>query len=142
MSNRSIPLELEKLEEICTLPFTTFAKLGELRREKKGGGRHIFIDRGASILAVAHLDTVVSEMHFFTGVIGRKLYIFNAQLDDRLGAYLLLHTLTKMLGPKAFDILLTEDEEAGKSTAYDFETEKQYNWMFSLDPHDVAPSHD
>lgn len=133
MTNRTVPFDIDKLEEVCKAPFATFAKLGEVRRNASTGGRHIFVDRNASILAVAHLDSVRDEFHFFSGVIGRRLHIFNSQLDDRLGVYLLLHPLTQMLGGQAFDILFTENEEKGDSTAIDFATSKQYNWIFSFD---------
>lgn len=132
-NTKSIPLDLDKLKDTCYLPFDAFAKLGEVRRDKRSGRRHIFIDRGASILAVAHLDSVRDHQHFFTGQIKDSLYIFNAQLDDRLGVYLLLDTLTELLGSHAFDILLTENEERMDSSAHDFVSEKQYRWMFMFD---------
>jgi hypothetical protein len=58
-------------------------------------------------------------------------YIFCGQLDDRLGAYLILDYF-KQAGMQ-YDILLTEGEEFGMSTARYFKTDKQYNWMFSFD---------
>jgi hypothetical protein len=57
--------------------------------------------------------------------------IFCPKLDDRLGVYTILDLLPK-LGVK-MDILLTENEEIGQSTAADFLSDKQYNWMVEFD---------
>lgn len=103
---------------------------------------YIYQDNGASVLAVAHLDTVVSTFSNWTfekAVLGgnrrKETCIFNAQLDDRLGAYILLDLLPQFLGEGAYDILLTNDEEVSASTAEDFITPegKSYNWIFQFD---------
>jgi hypothetical protein len=57
--------------------------------------------------------------------------VFCPSLDDRLGVYL-LSELLPLLGVK-FDLLLTDGEERGCSTARWFVPPRRYNWMFSFD---------
>jgi hypothetical protein len=87
------------------------------------------IDNGAKILGVAHVD-------YRDCNIGHKFqqfgdFVFNTRLDDRLGVHILLDLLPKC-GVNC-DVLLTDDEEMGMSTAQYFETDKKYNWMFQFD---------
>lgn len=106
------------------------------------GNRYLFVDRGAKLLAVAHLDTVADIQW------KRKSYdeinkvsidevgvddtlITSIALDDRLGVFFLMDVLP-YLGLE-YDILLTTDEEVGRSTAGNFMTKKKYNWMFEFD---------
>lgn len=105
------------------------AKVAEL----SNGRFYIYIDRGASILGVAHLDTV-QEMYNYKRAINTRGEdsIFSAKLDDRLGVYTLLYHLYDDL---EYDILLTTDEEMGRSTASEFVLPdgKSYNWIFEFD---------
>lgn len=98
---------------------------------------YIYKDNGSDILAVAHLDYVVHQQPTFKDGVVRC-----GQLDDRLGAWVILELLPT-LGITT-DILLTTNEEVGASTAHDFaydweHTEdmefhkKQYNWLFEFD---------
>lgn len=98
----------------------------------KLGDQHSFQDNDSKILAVAHLDTVqpIDSFCIAADVAGDTL-VFNPKLDDRLGAYTILDLLPK-LGIK-FDILFSENEEKGRSTAADFETDKEYNWIVEFD---------
>jgi hypothetical protein len=57
--------------------------------------------------------------------------VYSTSLDDRLGVHVILDVLP-LLGIRP-DILLTDDEEIGCSTAQEFFTDKQYNWMFQFD---------
>ena len=100
-------------------------------------GPYIFIDNGADILAVAHLDTVLQSVFF----IEQEGFITNPVLDDRLGVHIILDVLPA-LGLK-YDILLTTGEEHCASTAYHFESPKKYKWMFEFDRHgaDVVMYH-
>lgn len=90
-------------------------------------------DSGASILAVAHLDTVAPAnartARFIPTEAGPVVY--SRGLDDRLGAYIILDMLPK-LGVNV-DVLLTVGEEDGESTAAFFEAGQQYNWMIEFD---------
>jgi len=104
-----------------------------------GDRKHIFIDNGAPILAVAHLDTVVDPTKKFNF----NVYTRNGEqiikcptLDDRLGVYIILKLMPELLGEKWADILLTDLEESGKTTAADFinaHKNKQYNWIVEFD---------
>src|SRR3990172_2837926 len=104
-------IDLYKLKERCLAPIKAFEELGEVGESKDG--RHIYIDRGSPVLAIAHLDTVQSLTHFQTIRMGKRVHLFNAQLDDRLGAYIIVDYLPT-LGIET-DVLLTEGEESGRS---------------------------
>jgi len=112
-------------------PFEEFAALGELRNKDDPDKHHIFIDQGAKILAVAHLDSVQP----YNGVHIQGQTMHCATLDDRLGAFVILVVLPK-LGLNV-DILLTDNEEYGASTGRYFETDKQYNWIVQFDRMDL-----
>mgnify|MGYP001615358265 CR=1 FL=1 len=88
---------------------------------------YAFRDNGSNILAVAHCDTVCHSEHFAydNGV------VFNAKLDDRLGVYTIMDLLPA-LGCKV-DVLLTDGEEIGASTAANFNPAKIYNWIVEFD---------
>lgn len=92
-----------------------------------------FRDNDSSVLAVAHLDTVVSQKgrtpHFSNTKSGPL--ITSGALDDRLGAYVILNLLPK-LGVNC-DWLLTVGEESGQSTAESFKSEKDYDWVIEFD---------
>ena len=92
-------------------------------------GMYAFKDNGASILAVAHCDTVSLK----SAVRVQKTKVFSPALDDRLGVYLLLDVLPS-LGVK-MDVLLTDSEEIGMSTAriFDAPDGRKYNWCCSFD---------
>jgi hypothetical protein len=117
------------MEEFLLAPMEWFEQVGKVTNTADG----IFIHRdiGASILAVAHLDSVNDHNHFYVNRFGQDDIVFNTHLDDRLGAYVILNVLPRM-GIHT-DILLTEGEEVGRSTASHFETDKQYKWMFEFD---------
>lgn len=85
--------------------------------------RHVYVDNGAKILLVAHIDTVQTP----------RLDTVNtgAGFDDRLGVYLghkLVHDR-----PDLFDLLLTDYEESGRSTAEYFTPNHDYNVIIQLD---------
>ena len=126
-------INLKQLKARCLADIKDFANEPGFVNVAINGDLALFKDNGASILAVAHLDTVNSTDHFWVTTIGGRQVVFNCQLDDRLGAYLLLDYLPK-LGIK-YDILLTEGEETASSTAAYFESDRPYNWMFQLDRH-------
>lgn len=107
-------------------PKTTkpFEALGDVQQTKHGP--LIYQDNGANILAVGHLDFV----KYAKPTISKDL-VRCPQLDDRLGVWVILDIL-KEAGLK-FDVLLTDSEEVGQSTAQYFESPKKYNWMFEFD---------
>lgn len=117
--------------------------------EISGKGGYIYLDRGeeSKVLFVCHLDTVSSpyttktksgkrDTHFETRY-NKKWgeYVTSIALDDRLGLWAGLTQFPAL----TYDILLTLDEEIGASTAQYFQTEKEYNWVFSFDRHGINP---
>lgn len=124
-------LDYKALERICRLGETAIAKRYGLKYTHTADGGYWFKDNNAKILAVAHLDSCLPFTHFTLARMRHDTKIFCPTLDDRLGAYMLLEYL-----PKAgveYDILLTTNEEKGRSTARFFRTDKQYHWMFMFD---------
>jgi len=94
------------------------------------GQPYRWIDRGSDVLAVAHTDFVFGQGY-------RLKYQRRGQrvqcisLDDRLGVHVILDVLPQFgVLP---DVLLTDDEEIGRSTAATFDPPKDYNWVFSFD---------
>lgn len=125
--------DLVSLRHVLCAPFESFEHLGvvgrEAEKDKTYPGRHIYINRGSKVLGIAHLDTVQDAERFWAN----KTHIASPTLDNRLGAWVLLHGLPQ-LGITC-DILFTENEEGGLSTGYDFVPPegKTWNWMFSFD---------
>jgi hypothetical protein len=142
---KDIKINREQLRRRCIQPETEFFEEGEvvsITRSKGDESFYVFQDNGANILAVAHLDSVITPKENWTfqsaklGKNGQKRnYIFNPQLDDRLGVYIILDLLPNIIGEKKYDILLTTDEEGGASTAGNFivPVGKDYNWIFQFD---------
>jgi len=112
---------------------------------------YLYVDRGANILAVAHMDTVADPNNYYysnkdgsifkNGVriekVGFDDYdITSIKLDDRLGVFMIMDVLP-YLGLR-YDILLTTGEEIGLSTAQYFTTKKNYNWIFEFDRRDYG----
>lgn len=123
-------INYKELKRVCLAEIQDFESLGDVYDTPDG----IYIYRenpNAKILAVAHLDTVLNTNHFHHVKVKGDSIVLNAQLDDRLGVYTLLDLLPQ-LGIQ-YDLLLTEGEESGCSTAFHFESAKDYNWMFSFD---------
>lgn len=107
------------------------SKYGLTRYTTKHGKNFWYRDNGSNILFVGHGDTV-QDPGAFAVVKGKtETRIYYPTVDDRAGLYVGLCYL-----PKAHvkvDILLTEDEEDGRSTALWFDPPKKYNWMFMFD---------
>jgi hypothetical protein len=118
-------IDLKRLEAICRMPVDAFTTFGEAVATPQGN--YVFRDNGERVLGVAHLDTVLPGTQFACE--GDR--VFCPALDDRLGVYL-LSDLLPLLGVK-FDLLLTDGEERGCSTARWFTQPRKYNWMFSFD---------
>lgn len=100
---------------------------------EEGMHPHMFFDRGGDVLAVAHMDSYGEDMYHFELVdFSGDERVYCANLDDRIGAYVILDLLNNSYGLN-YDILLTWGEETGNSSARNFETAKQYNWIFEFD---------
>jgi hypothetical protein len=121
------------LKDICVRQdFSEYAKFVPLAPDKYNRDRfYWYQDNGSKILAVAHLDTVQASRECEVTSTAGGLLATSGALDDRLGAYVILEMLPA-LGIEC-DILLTTDEEMGASTAIEFDTEKQYNWIIQFD---------
>ena len=103
-----------------------------------GESDYLYIDNGANILAVCHADTVQDYgRNLAVDVTLHDDKIQSIGLDDRLGLYIILEMLPKM--GIVVDVLVTNFEERGMSTASLFETKKEYNWMFSFDRRGLNP---
>lgn len=87
--------------------------------------------KGASILGVAHCDYVGHAWSYPTRISPTRIRA--GQVDDRVGVWLLLDILPKMPDMPPFDVLLTTDEEIGRSTAQEFASDRKYNWTFQFD---------
>jgi hypothetical protein len=83
----------------------------------------------AKILAIAHLDTVQKLRGMTASERGKKIHACG--LDDRLGAYIVHEWLHR--NGIAADILLTDMEESGASTASCFAGADDYNWVVEFD---------
>lgn len=130
----------EALSRICRMHEVEFAgaydmelTVDDYRKGEEFSDFHLFRDNGASILAVAHLDTVIdhSERMCDYAETADGPVVFSGALDDRLGAYTILELLPR-LGVNV-DVLLTTAEEPGCSTAQFFEPPKEYLWMIEFD---------
>ena len=120
----------KNLYKRLTDPIEAFASLGDTIDTQHGP--LTYIDRGANILAVAHLDWV----HFNPKPwITRQYQNYKIrkcpQLDDRLGAWMCIDVMSRA-GIEC-DVLLCDSEEQGNSTAQYFESPKQYNWIMEWD---------
>lgn len=120
-------LNTHKFMQRCLSPIEDFKVEGDV--VTTSNGIYIYKDNNAKVLAVAHLDSVQKSKHF--RVREKKGIVYSPQLDDRAGVYTILDLLPS-LGVET-DILLTDLEEVGQSTAKRFQTTKEYNWIFSFD---------
>jgi hypothetical protein len=109
-----------------------FRKYKDYTLDRDNNDKHrIFIDNGAKVLFVAHLDTVIKPKYIGYAKTDKGEPIVKARgLDDRLGWYV-IDKLVNRHGLKA-DILLTDHEEIGGSTAK-YHKLKKYNWLAEFD---------
>ena len=123
------PNGLARLRNRCLASIKSFRSEGE--HNGTPGGDYVYRDNGANILAVAHLDTVQPQPRHFGYEKDKPDIVYNAQLDDRLGAWTILDVLPSLgIG---VDVLLTEGEEYCCSTAKHFDSKKEYNWIVEFD---------
>jgi len=134
----------DTLARILTLPERKFGRafgMQTVRVEQRSSWRssdrpedyYHFRDNGSSVLAVAHLDTVVRRDRRTPrfSATERGPLVVSGALDDRLGAYVILKLLPE-LGVTC-DWLLTVGEESGQSTAEHFKPGKDYDWVIEFD---------
>jgi hypothetical protein len=126
--------DADALKRVCELQdFSTYAPRVDLDPDPRTGRRRFYhyADNGSKILAVAHLDHVQADGTCNVIDTAAGLMAVSGALDDRLGAYVILELLPK-LGITC-DWLLTTDEEIGQSTAEEFVSDKDYNWIIEFD---------
>lgn len=129
----------ERLAQVCTLHETRFGEVYDLERyeveQQAPSNYYYYRNNGSSVLAVAHLDTVVKHDERGATFADTEAgpIVFSGALDDRLGAYTLLDLLPA-LGIR-YDVLLTAGEESGQSTASFFDPPrgKDYDWIIEFD---------
>ncbi len=90
-----------------------------------GRTRRIFVDRDSKILFVAHVDTVQKPRMGIADMQGR---MHGAGFDDRLGCKIAWDLGIDL----QCDVLLTDLEESGDSTAQHHDL-KKYNWICEFD---------
>lgn len=131
--------DYDALKRVCEAHETHFGDMYGMEhvpvQQRAPHDHYLFLDRGADILAVAHLDTVASHeerMCTFADTPAGPV-VHSGALDDRLGAYIILELLPR-LGIKV-DVLLTVGEESGQSTAQFFDPpkDKEYLWGIEFD---------
>lgn len=116
------------LESHCIADISDYASLGE---SLDSHGELFYVNNNSPVLGIAHLDTVIDAKFCYQFKARGREYALSPALDDRLGACILLDILPRMA--IKLDILLTTGEESCNSTAQDFITSKQYNWLVQFD---------
>lgn len=115
------------LRKTCSAPLDELRKIGDYDRYTG----LTFRDKGANVLAIAHIDTVFDgskiDPDLFWSSDPNLQRVTSPTLDDRLGVY------TLCMLPINVDILLTENEEFMCSTGEYFDPPRDYNWMFQFD---------
>lgn len=124
-------MKIKKLKYWLSNKEQLFADFDSYVLDKFDKNKHrIFIDRGSSILFVAHIDTVhppkfVKSRKTKSGNIKR---VYAHGLDDRLGC-MIAHQLSEELN---VDLLICDLEEKCRSTGH-FHELKDYNWIAEFD---------
>lgn len=133
MFNLRTKLQESLTEVLLSRDFDYFRNLPNAKTIETEDGPAIFIDNGADILAVGHLDYV--DWSDKPTIDFKQMTVSNCfQLDDRLGVWVILHLLPHLYPDLKYDILLCDSEEVGRSTAKDWEFgDKKYNFGFEFD---------
>lgn len=135
-----IELDFHKMEVVCGTHENSFMPIVQAVYphakfyEPTDGRPLIYVDNGASLLSVCHLDGTMPATHFFYGpdYIEKDIRVFSPFVDDRIGTYIQLFVYPQ-LGIHT-DLLFTVGEEYGRSTASFFnQPARRYNWMFEFD---------
>lgn len=131
-------MDYDLLMERCHQPIESFKIEGEVTETKDG--IYIYKNNGSNVLAVAHLDVVQYVRNNKKFSVDGNI-ITATQFDDRLGVYIILDLLPQF-GINV-DILLTENEEVGRSTAQHFtmpEGREPYHYMVEFDRMGLDPT--
>lgn len=93
-------------------------------------GPMVHLNQGSTVLGVCHMDYV--HVPYMFRLEKRRKRIWTPRLDDRLGLWILLDVLPT-IGIN-LDLLLTDSEEVGASTAEHYKpVEHKYNWLAQFD---------
>lgn len=123
--------QIISMKHICLKPINAFSEVAGWKVFNGPDGKYWYLDRGSKVLGVGHLDTVQQKDRFIYLVDKNgQESIHCPKLDDRLGVWVLVDHLFNELH---YDILLTENEEMGRSTADYFKKHRYYNWVFEFD---------
>ena len=121
----------DKLREYCDMSIPEVFDALHGVTYGKPGEQYAYKRNGSDVLAVVHADTVQTKTKLTRAELTDGLIFFSPVLDDRLGIYTIMELLPR-LGIN-LDILVTENEEIGQSTAEDFAPKKTYNWLVEFD---------
>lgn len=115
------------------------SKLGDTLRIDTPDGPLVWVRRGAPVLGCVHLDWV--DVPHRWGYDRKRGRVYTPRLDDRAGVFILLDVLPAM--GIHLDLLLTDNEETGRSTAKRFISwcdsvggpgrPTSYNWLAQFD---------
>lgn len=144
-------LDIDTLRQYCTADEDWFHTLPGAQVIPANPDWYIFFDHGSDILFVGHLDIAGRDSDrkpfaYYEGKDGQH-YVFNRNLDDRLGVYMGHYVLPTQFGIQC-DVLLTTNEESGGSTAQDFMNDwlrkpegerKHYKWVIEFDRRGKEP---
>lgn len=119
----------DRIAHYCRLDRTELMDMCDIYFNSEIGGYLGWINRGARILAVAHID------HLGSGIVhtANERVVVSSALDDRLGVYAAIEALPAM-GVEC-DVLLCDDEESANSTMQSIGMRflQRYNWIVELD---------
>ena len=100
-------LDYERMEDICLKPEEWLLKQMKHMQvvDTPDGQQYGYLKRGSKVLAVAHMDSVQQyerTNHFGVSPFCAERYtheetIYNGQLDDRLGVYIVMDLLSKIM---------------------------------------------
>jgi len=114
--------------------FDTIKKYCLLNKNEILQGKPFYYkDNNSDILAVVHCDTVFENKRVPIHCIETDELMFSPVLDDRVGVATVMEIIPSLYPQIKYDILITDDEEKGRSTASLFKTNKKYKWMFEFD---------
>lgn len=131
-NNMTVAIDYAEMKAICGMKIEDFSQImGDPYPTKDGIFYFKASEEPTDILAVAHLDNVHHSVDFHAFSHMQDVIVYSPTLDDRLGAYVILKLLPQL--GLHYDILLTEGEETGHTTASQFEIDKKYNWIFEFD---------
>lgn len=124
-------IDYDLIKQIMVAPESDFAAIKSIVNLGTTSTPLYYLDRGANVLGIAHMDSVVYGDCAIVEPVKDQPMIISPMCDDRVGVAVLLAILPK-IGIKC-DVLLSTNEEIMQPTSREFEPTKKYNWMFMFD---------